>query len=286
MKKKKLIRITPPAKVHHYHYNNISFAFVSNPNFISGRTQCTKTMTCRETINKMVYLHKNKEVDYSENAPIDFEKLRILIIKDMNEDLYNEFKTNLFSGKALLNRYEEKKGWALSKIATVKHPNYENAWLLTGPKAWMSQPQRLSICTLLIRLMSVHGQKIKVDGTLQQAEDNLKTLYNTYMNKKKETVDEIFKYFSDIEYYLKYVDDINLLLTNTEKIFDGIGLEDAWSNTNFNSSFSIYSGILSFFTKEHLDYNKKVMIARNRFMEIKTQQNKDVGMENKSYEKS
>lgn len=280
MEKRKLIRIKGRKEdtSGYYKYSGMGFTFVSKPT--NGRVQCASLLICREGVNRIPYLARNKKEEASHNfvtdTPVDFEKLRLLIVETIDEN-YDDFKTRLFSGKALLNRYEEEAGWSPSKITTVKHSDYKNAWLLTGPKEWMSQPQLLSIATLFIRLMSVHGP-LDVDTTFQRAEDSLKTLYNNYIIKKKAyKVNEekgnknniLFSYYPDIEIYLKYLDDIKLLITNAKKIFSGIGLDDAWSQSVGSDNFSIYSGILSFFAKKPPTYNDKISAAKNNFMKLK-----------------
>ena len=271
MEKKKLIGIKKRIadSTGNYGYSTMSFAFVSSP--IHGRTQCTGLATCRETVNSTILCAKTGHSlalhNPDQDAPVDFEKLRLLIVIDVNKDL-NDFKTRLFSGKALLNRYEEKAGWIPSKITTVKHPNCKNAWLLTGPKEWMSHPQLLSIATFIMRLASVHGP-FDTDS-FKQAENSLRTLYSVY--KKKEKSAKNFTHFPDIN-YLKYIDDIKLLITNIEKVFDGITLDKAWLDIDgSNSNFGVYSGMLTFFEEKGPTYNKEITIAKTNFINLKKNQ--------------
>lgn len=264
--KKKLIRVgckTDNTNSHNYEYTSMAFTFVSSPE--NGRMQCYKPMTCRESVNKAVSNNMAAgKTDIKEQ--IDFEKLRLLIVKNIKED-YDTFKERLFSGKALLNRYEEKAGWEPSRITTVKHEFYKNAWLLTGPKEWMSQPQLLAIATMFIRVMSVHGP-LKVD-TFQEAEDSLKELYSGYMRTKNNIKEgDYFEYYSDIENYLKYMDNIRILITNAEEMFSNITLEKAWEDNSAGGSFSIQSGLLSFFNGTTLTYNDSATIAQNRFAKL------------------
>lgn len=274
MTKKRLIRINErkiDESNEDYSRPAVNFAFVSSP--ATDRTQCTGLVTCRETLNNVGHLIKTKTVcsyhNYEQDAPVDFEKLRLLIVKDPTRDDEHDFKIKLFSGKTLLNHYEKRAGWGLSKITTVKHPNYKNAWLLTGPKEWMSQPQLLSIATIFIRLMSIHGP-LNMNGTFQQAKDSLKELYDNYIESKKN--EKIFNYYSDIEHYLVHLDNIELLITNTEEVFSDISLDEAWL-ADKNSCFSIYSGISSFF-KTHLVYNKKIDIIQKNFAVLKKSKEK------------
>jgi hypothetical protein len=271
MEKKKLIRIEKRGNgcSGGYEYSQMNFTFVSSP--AKERIQCAGLMTCRESLNKVACFSKNERImaiyDPTKDVPVDFEKLRLLIVKTVKKDLA-DFKAKLFSGKALLNRYEEKAGWIPSKITTVKHPYYGNAWLLTGPKEWMSQPQLLSIATLFMRLMSIHGP-LNMDS-FQQAEDSLKVLYNNYTKNRNDVKESpSFEYCSDIEYYLKYIDDISLLMTNVEKVFEGTTLDKAWAYTEDNIDFGIQSGILTFFGETIPTYNKYVEIYKKNFIKLK-----------------
>ena len=272
MEKKKLIKIKSrkSESSSQYSYSNMHFALIASP--VNERIQCNSLTMCRETINKQVHIARNVDKnEVAEKSLIDFEKLRLLIVQDKNHDDYEEFKTKLFSGKALLNRYEEEAGWKPSKIATVNHPRYRNAWLLTGPKEWMSQPQLLSIPPFFLRLMSVHGP-LNVNGTFQQAEASLKTLYTEYTIEKEKSKEkrDSFCFYSDIGSYLGYLDDLKLLILNTEEIFKSVELDDAWAQYKNKSEFGTLSGFLYFFTSSSIiSYNKKVAGSKARFTKLK-----------------
>lgn len=268
--KKKLIRIgCNYGNSEGYIYTNMNFTFVSSPE--NGRMQCGKLMACRENVNKAVSNSlANGGADSKEQ--IDFEKLRLLIVKNVDSG-YDDFKTKLFSGKALLNRYEEKAGWEPSKITTVNHKCHKNAWLLTGPKEWMSQPQLLSIATIFMRIMSIHGP-LNVD-TFEEAEDSLKQLHLDYI-KTKETLKkgESFTYYPDVDYYLRYLDDIRIMVTKSEEVFADIDLKKAWADNDQGGSFSVQSGILSFLNGTKLKYNDNIAAIQNRFVKLKKKLNK------------
>jgi len=263
--KKKLIRIGCTNDVtDNYEHPNMNFTFVSSPE--NGRMQCSRLMACRENVNKAV-ADGTTANNTDGKKQIDFEKLRLLVVKSVKSD-YDAFKAKLFSGKALLNAYEEKVGWTPSKITTVKHKCYKNAWLLTGPEEWMSQPQLLAIATIFMRIMSIHGPLEMY--TFEQAEDSLKKLYTDYIKTKSCVKEgESFVYSPDIENYLKHIDDIRIIMTNSEKIFAGIGLEKAWEITDERENFSVQSGLLSFLSSTKLKYNKSATIAQDRFVKLK-----------------
>ena len=268
--KKKLIKVDCTYEGSEgYEYTNMNFTFVSSPE--NGRMQCGKLMTCRENVNKAV-ANNMAASDTGSKEQIDFEKLRLLIVKSV-KDNYDDFKMKLFSGKALLNRYEEKAGWEPSKITTVNHKCHKNAWLLTGPKEWMSQPQLLSIATIFMRIMSIHGP-LNVD-TFEGAEDSLKKLYDDYVDAKSNLKKgEHFSYYPDIENYLKYLEDIKTLVTNSEEVFADIDLKKAWAAPDRIGSFSVQSGLLSFLNGTTLNYNDNVGSIQKRFVKLKKKLNR------------
>ena len=267
--KKQLIKIECPHEFStNYRHTSLNYAFVSSPE--NGRKQCSRLITCRESVNNRACI--NSSSDNAEN--MDFEKLRLLLVQDAEDGKDADLKQRLFSGKALLNRYEEKAGWpSTSKITTVNHKYHKSAWLLTGPKEWMSQPQLLSIATIFMRIMSVHGP-IEVD-TFQQAEDGLRKLYTDYMKAKNKYLSSnngngnVFSYYPDIENYLQYIDDFKTILTNVDEIFGKVSLKEAWSKSAADKQFCIQSGILSFLGSAKLDYNKSVSDSRLTLHKIK-----------------
>ena len=282
-KKKQLIKVESDfPNATGYEHTTMNFALVSSP--ATGRKQCTKAMSCREELNKAVSLKIDhsptllkignnapvpvKNTSGKSNSPVDFEKLRLLIIKSVGTN-YEDFKTKLFSGKALLNCYERKAGWDTSTITTVKHPYYKQVWLLTGPKEWMSQPQLLSVATFFIRLMSVHGP-VETD-TFEGAEKSLRKLYSNHMNKlnNRKEGEPYFNHYPDIESYLGHMDEIKLLVLNMDRIFK-MSIEQAWEdNEKVGRGFGVKSGILSFFGDGPLNYNSNVDNARRTFAEVR-----------------
>lgn len=281
MQKKKLIQVKERkggSEGYHYKQNATSFSLVSSPE--EGRHQCTSLLTCRELLNLTAFNARTKIRSYAHDstadAPVDFEKLRLLIVQDPDEEDLVPFKKRLFSGKALLNRYEEKAGWKPSKITTVNHEAYDNAWLLTGPKEWMSQPQLLSIATLFIRIMIAHGP-METDA-FEQAEHSLKGLYTDHVVKENRRDNVPFTYYEDIDRYLKYLDSIKLLIFESEKIFAGISLDKAWSKDPSADEFSSASGLLTFLGQDFANhtnggvkiqnYNKCIEGARKKFIAL------------------
>lgn len=253
-KKKKLIRVEGRgSKSGGYGFTSINFAFCSSP--ANGRKQASSTMTCREYVNRTAWggatgrgdSHHSPDSD----APIDFERLRLLIVHDPSG--VDAFKTKLFNGKACLNVLERINKWKPSTITTVKHSHYDHAWLLTGPKEWMSQPQLLSLATWVLRLAATKGpiQTKNFDAL----EANLKSLRND-------------NGCSDTNTYLKsFWDKLYILMHHHDEIWKGISHKKAWVDLDSTSSFGVYSGLLTFVTGNP-SYSGAVKTAQSRFLSL------------------
>jgi hypothetical protein len=211
--KKQLLRVEglKTGTKSNYTMNSINFAFVSNP--ANGRAQATELMTCREYVLKRIWESVNNCSEHSDYTPIDLSKLRLLIIHDPAN--LETFKRNLFSGKAALNVLEKINGWTPSSIMTVKHPHYNNAWLLTGPAEWMSQPQLLSLATWVMRLAAKYGPIPTDNYDILEA-----GLFNMLSIKNGS---------SDVETFLPYFwDRMYIILKYYKEIFDNADLKTAW----------------------------------------------------------
>lgn len=163
-KKKKLLEVDCADDLKsNYEISKMSFAFVSSPAF--GRKQVSRFYTCRDGVSSMMssgisyILDDTYRSDYYVDPverPMDFDKMRLLMVVDKRED-FEKTREKIFSGKAMVNYYEDIAGWKRSKITTVKHKSSTNAWLLTGPKEWMGYSQLVSIVTLIMRIAYKHG---------------------------------------------------------------------------------------------------------------------------------
>jgi len=253
--KKKLIRVHNRSKngttyKDNYKYSSINFAFVSNPE--NGRKQATNLVTCREYVNRVALGAAtgtgDPNHDVNSDAPIDFDRLRLLIVHD--PDGWEEFRTKLFNGKACLNLLEKVNKWKPSTITTVKHDTYDHAWLLTGPKEWMSQPQLLSLATWILRLAAVEGP---IETTnFDVFEDDLKKRIN--INNSH-----------DSGLYLNnFWDKLYILTKYHDQIWEGVDEKKAWTDVD-PSSFGIYSGLLNFVSKTP-KYSNCVRITQKRFL--------------------
>jgi hypothetical protein len=263
MSKKKLIRILPRkgSPGHYGASTGMSFAFSSAP--INGeRYQASGEMTCREYFNRAVKEFVNNETSgphhiFGKDAPIDLEKLRILVLT--SADGVKEYKKKLFNAKAALNRLEEMAGFeSTSKITTVKHKNFSNAWLITGPKEWMSQPQLLSLATWILRVVNRYGP-INVNS-YDTVEESFRLMY-----EHKETSNLMT---NDVTSFCKmFWDKMYVLLKYRKEIFDKIKIQDAWSKEK-GTNFSVYSGFYSFITEAELLYNPHVTRAQSKFRKL------------------
>lgn len=247
---KKLIQITPMdnASKSGYQITNINFSFVSGPEY--QRKQLITSLTCREEVNRVVHDFANDKKE----GNFDFSKLRLLIVYDPGN--VDSFKKNLFNGKAALNVLESINGWNPSKITTVKHPMYNNAWLLTGPKEWLEQPQLLSMATWIMRLAATNGP-LNTEG-FDQLEGSL------YANLPK---DGRSSGSSDVGTYLvEFWDKVYIILKYYKEIFGEIDHKKAWIDVN-SDMFGSISGLLTF-VRNKASYSKAVVAAQKRFLEL------------------
>ena len=162
-KKKARITVDPAGHTDYaeFQYSSIKFAFVSPPN--AGRKQCHSWNVCRDYLHEFVRasLHPGDvscgQYDPEADAPIDTERLRIMVAKGFANDSLDKIKAKLFAGKRILNHYEALAGWSRSKITSInyafnaKDKGRADAWLVTGPRQWMQSPHLLSMATLILR---------------------------------------------------------------------------------------------------------------------------------------
>jgi hypothetical protein len=245
---KRLIQVTPMDNTAKsgYQITNINFSFVSGPEH--QRKQLISSLTCREEVNRTVHDFANGTKD----GNFDFSKLRLLIVYDPGN--VDSFKRNLFNGKAALNVLENVNGWNPSKITTVKHPMYNNAWLLTGPAEWLSQPQLLSMATWIIRLAATNGP-LNTEG-FDQLEGSLHAKLPRGGGHN-----------SDISTYLvEFWDKIYIILKYYKEIFGDIDHKKAWIDVE-HDSFGSLSGLLTF-VRSKAGYSKNVTAAQKRFVDL------------------
>jgi len=253
-KKKKLIRVQGLGNNGSpYSLSGMNFSFVSSP--ADGRRQASGIVTCREYVNRTLWAATNhkKVSNYDPDSypPIDFNRLRLLVVCDV--DNVDPFKRKLFNGKAALNLLEGLVGWKKSTITTVVHSNFKNAWLLTGPQEWVSQPQLLSLATWVLRLASFNGP-LDVESY-----DHLeKNLFDLSKRTNSGTDTHTFgRQFWDKSY---------ILVKHYKEIFGDTGLETAWGPSE-TSNFGVYSGFLTFCCNE-ATYSKEVSAAQKRFHKL------------------
>lgn len=132
-----------------------SFALVSAPK--EGRKQLFRFVSCKAKVHDIVTSYVNGSgnddwglYDKSKMPDVDMNKLRLLV------RVLPDRKDNLFAAKRTLNVIEKAAGWKPSKIVTVDMKKGK-AWLITGPKQWMSAPSMLSMVTLIIRACVNNG---------------------------------------------------------------------------------------------------------------------------------
>jgi len=255
--KKKLIRVKGLSTNRSmYGFSSINFAFVAAPRE-GVRNQAGDHCSCREQLAKLAwYSFNNKQGSYdtSPTRPVDFETLRLLFVHSPADATV--FKSKLFKGKVALNLMEDVAGWKRSTITTVVHSSYSNAWMLTGPGEWMSQPQLLSLMTWIMRLSG----SVNLDTTSYDAlEASLYSVKNGFASP-------------DTKAYLpKFWDTMYIILKYNKEIFGNISLKKAWPGDlpeADEASFGIYSGLLSFVSGDSY-YSTDVKQAYDRYLNLR-----------------
>lgn len=247
-KKKKLIRVTDSVEFHKT-YPNISytsFAFVSHPD--DGRRQCISFKSCRENVCSILRNAVRGDVSlssYKDEYPrIDLNKTRVLVGRNTfgDDDGKKEYKRNLFSGKAAINYYEDLAGWKRSKITTVKHDALNFAWMITGPKEWLSYPSLFSMFALILRVSSHNGPVEFETG------DDLSTFWDRLVEVEEEKLNsEYLEVDNDVVTFLKPSKDFfEFLMKKYKDIFiypfdEGYPFMRDYDSSKYN--FSINSGI-------------------------------------------
>jgi len=269
--KKKLIRIEGFKSAYEQKPQSISFSLVSKT--AEGRKQATKFLTCRDHLSDALHsrVHEKKCSIYNHgsNPPIDLDKLRLLIGRYFdNKESREKFKENIFSAKRLLNFYEEVAGWDKSKITTVKHSVIDyNAWLITGPKEWVSYPNLLSIITLIFRIIGNHGP-IKFSNN----EDVERWFYNLMQEYEKgRKKSSIFQYDCDLSEYLPTCwDKLYMIMKHHKEIFTKPIEETFRADMHIHA----YGGIVQLCrfntSNEVLDQNMRNLYEKFKYKKYKT----------------
>jgi len=235
--KKKLIRVKKfrTDKGDGYGFSKAQFAWMCPP--IDGvRTQITPFVYCRERVTGYVHAAMNN-LDYNEfdsdREPFDRETLRILIAKDPQN--FEQFRTKLFNGKAIMNIYEDIAGWERSKITTVKHEVRNNVWLLTGPKEWLMAPQLVSAFTFILRLTAEYGP-FDVDGGLDSVEDEFERLCKKWRGRDG--------HYDVTGYLEKFKDKLYVLVKYHKELFGKDGAKKLWPRNESSGNVGVRGGFL------------------------------------------
>lgn len=183
---------------------------------------------------------------------LDTAKLRLLLVKGLNGgESVKDVRDKMFTGKRIINLLEEEAGWPLSKITTVKHSVHSNAWLLTAPAQWISQPQLLSACALILRAATNYGP-FEVNS--------LEQVSKTFSRVQKEKPGA-----SDVHRLESCFRSLRVMVKNYDKIFGGIDIKKAWPDGV--DGFGVYSGISSF-TTETVHYSKEAALAQEKMRKL------------------
>jgi hypothetical protein len=241
-----------------YAFSSINFAFISSPTH--NRRQASAFMTCREHFNRTFWNFMNKEKGYhydpATDPPIDTEKLRLLILFTPQDEKVEQFKSKLFNGKACMNILEKINGWKPSTISTVKHSMFKHAWMLTGPREWLFQPQLLSLATWVIRLSAVHGPIVA----------NSFTEYELALKKIAENPPTSNNNADSTSYVRSFWNKIYVLLKYHNEIWKDMNFKKGWC-IKTDKNFGVQSGLSTFINRQ-IEYSKDVRNAADRFNDL------------------
>ena len=229
-----------------YHFESFNMAWVSSPG--TGRHQATAVLGCREYLCACVCAYL-RESSYGENfsitqdAPIDMDKTRLLILNNGSDELSKqEFKKNLFNGKALLNVYEKVGNFSdFSKISTIDHEEYGKQWLITGPKEWMKAGQLISAMTFLLRLSTFKG--LIDTSSLTTVETTFNEIIKNRDEDRAKGKIKSSRYAIDIDLNLKCFWDKMWILTKFQNELFSDDPKENYEGSSSNNEFGVYCGI-------------------------------------------
>jgi len=174
---------------------SLKFALVSSVRH--GSKQVCGWSTCRDYLHDVIRgaLHPDMSTGYTTRAHndtsvVDLKRLRLLICSDNYTANKLLTKDVLFTGKRMLNIYEEFLGFSKSTIVGVDYKLAEkdkattSVWLLNGSGEWIKSPHLLSILTLIIRI--AHGLKAipKFKDNSMEEVNNIIREFSIYRNQQ------------------------------------------------------------------------------------------------------
>jgi hypothetical protein len=235
--------------------NGMHFAFSTAPK--SGvRTQVSMYTNCREILCDRF----GNSFRMEDEIRVDTEKMRLLVIETPPQYVkLEDYKKRLFSGKAALNLLEGINKWPESKIATVNHEVYKDAWLITGPKEWISCPQMLSMATWVLRLCANFGPA--ETESLESFKEWLDAL-------AEQQPKDVYGYTcADISTDLLTVKDkLFTLIENYDEVFGPFSMESVWRIEDSYANFGIESGFRTFLTSR--PHTREARAAQKIFNDI------------------
>ncbi len=218
-KKKQLVKVEAYIRSPYRISESTQFSLITHPD--KGRKQVGNFLPCRDHVNDLLrnFVHKKTSSVYSygENPPVDMDKLRLLIGRSFsNEEDREQFRNNIFSAKRLLNFYEKVAEWEQSKITTVNHSTMKyNAWLVTGPKEWLSYSQLTSMITLIFRIIGNYGP-IEFSNN----KDVERWFYNLIEQYKEKVESGIYRQDNDLAHYLPHCwNKFYMIMKHNKEIF-------------------------------------------------------------------
>lgn len=265
--KKKLIRIEKHPKCPGTYSCNIDSGFSmavlgntqkTNEEGLEIRQRVVQFSTCREILTTSVRAmadRNNKSLAYSsanqEITEFDFDKLRLLIATNISDNKNMEtYRHRLFAGKRALNLLEDYAGWEPKSVISTVMPievgnKSEHYWMVTGPKEWITTPQMLSLCTLVLRMAMFCGDR---SGVAELNTDSVESMLEHLESLSKDMLESSYtgtrqsRFRTDSEHFQTIKNYILPILKNHKKLF----FPDVKDNYPINTHFCGYGGITSY----------------------------------------
>lgn len=250
-KKKQRIQVQGTSNYNLNHY--INFGWVSSP--ATGRKQISGFYTCRDYISDDLRSHYRLDggrLKKDTAAPIDTERLRLLIAIGLNDDTYEPWKQALYDAKRIINIYEELAGFEQRSVITrvdylapngSKSENVEHCWLLTGPPEWVKYSQLVSMVTLIFRIVTRFKQAGDVE-TLEDVEAYWQRVVDDSKNQSSK-----FRHVDTTEYLPTCWQKFRMMMTWFDRVFALSGDDAHNPGNNWHSCGGINS-LCRFITRQ------------------------------------
>jgi len=244
-------------KILTYNFNGLKISFCTPPDQ-KGRIRCLFYFDgCREGVASFLRTqieeddrnsYKNK-IKIKRDVEIDLKRVRLILFLKANDknakstiERFGERKDKEVAiGLKLVNHYEKRLGWLLTKITKLQNgdilkdvdiKNTINMYMVVGSSKWLRSPYMLSLYMLLLRL-GTRGFK----GNFETHEELFKE-FETFVNKNNgHYKDANHINYKDANHIKKKYPMWDILLENHSKFF-----RDKSINRLYNRKYLVNGG--------------------------------------------